>query len=71
VTRNQFDTCSDRHIILYDASLSSEEIDEFVAHLFDRGVLTVRPNDVPMPYNSINSPPLVRVLDLVKSFLDP
>jgi hypothetical protein len=51
------------HILLYDAALSSEEIDGFVAHLFDMGVL--------MPYNSNNPPPLVRVLDFFNSFPNP
>jgi hypothetical protein len=60
-----------RHILLYDVALSSEEIDGFVAHLFDRGVPTARPASVPMPYINDNPPPSVRVLDLFKSFLDP
>jgi hypothetical protein len=68
VTRNQSDTYSDRHILLYDASLSSEEIDGFIAHLFDRGVPTARPSNVPMPYSSNNPPPLVMVLKFFESF---
>ncbi len=67
---NQSDTCSDRYILLYDTTLSSEEIDEFIAHLFDRGVPTARPSSVSMPYSSNNSPPLVRVLDFFNSFPD-
>jgi hypothetical protein len=63
VTRNQSDTYSDRHILLYDAALLSEEINEFIPHLFDRGVPTARPSSVPMPYNNNNPPLLVRVLD--------
>jgi hypothetical protein len=59
------------HIILSDTTLSSEEIDGFIAHLFDRGVPTARPSSVPMPYSSNNTLPLVRVLDFFKSFLDP
>jgi hypothetical protein len=39
-----------------------DEIDEFVAHLFDRGVPTVRPDAVPLPFSSENPPSLVRVL---------
>jgi hypothetical protein len=39
-----------------------DEIDEFVAHLFDRGVPTARPDAVPLPFSSENPPPLVRVL---------
>jgi hypothetical protein len=59
-----------RHILLYDVALSSKEIDGFVAHLFDRGVPTVRSSSVPMPYNSSNPPNSVRVLDFFKSFPD-
>jgi hypothetical protein len=59
------------HILLYDVALSSEEIDGFVAHLFDRGMPTVRPSSVSMPYSSSNPPPSVRVLDFFKSFYDP
>jgi hypothetical protein len=70
VTWNQSDTCSDRHILLYDAALSFKEIDGFIAHLFDRGVPTARPSSVSMPYSSNNSPPLVRVLDFFNSFPD-
>jgi hypothetical protein len=70
VTQNQSDTCSDRHILLYDAALSSEEINGFIAHLFDRGVSTARPSNVLMPYSSNTPPPLVRVLDFFKSFPD-
>jgi hypothetical protein len=55
---------------LYDAALLSEEIDGFVAHLFDRGMMTARPGSVSMPYSSDNPPPLVRVLDFFKSFSD-
>jgi hypothetical protein len=40
-------------------------------YLFDRGVPTARPSSVPMPQSSNNPPPLVRVLDIFKSFLDP
>jgi hypothetical protein len=39
-----------------------DEIDGFVAHLFDRGVPTVRPDAVPLPFSSENPSPLVRVL---------
>jgi hypothetical protein len=59
------------HILLYDATLSFAEIDGFVAHLFDRGVPTVHPSSVLMPYSSSNPPPLVRVIDFFKSFPDP
>jgi hypothetical protein len=39
-----------------------DEIDGFVAHLFDRGVPTVCPDAVPLPFSSENPPPLVRFL---------
>jgi hypothetical protein len=70
VTWNRSDICSDQHILLYDVTLSSEKIDEFIAHLFDRGVPTARPSSVLMPYSSNNPPPLVRVLNFFKSFSD-
>jgi hypothetical protein len=43
-------------------ALTADEIDGFVAHLFDRGVPTVRPDAIPLPFSSENPPPLVRVL---------
>jgi hypothetical protein len=69
--QNQSDTCSDRHIFLYDAALSSEKIDGSIAHLFDRDMPTTRPSSVSMPYNSNNPPPLIRVLDFFKFSPDP
>jgi hypothetical protein len=49
-------------LFFYPVPLTADEIDGFVAHLFDRGVLTVRPDAVPLPFSSENPPPLVRVL---------
>jgi hypothetical protein len=49
-------------LFFYPVALTADEIDGFVAHLFDRAVLTVRPDAVPLPFNSENPPPLVRVL---------
>jgi hypothetical protein len=46
----------------YPVALTADEIDEFVAHIFDRGVPTVCPDAVPLPFSSENPPPLVRVL---------
>jgi hypothetical protein len=46
----------------YPVALTADEIDGFVAHLFDRGVPTTRPNVVSLPFSSENPPPLVRVL---------
>jgi hypothetical protein len=59
------------HVLLYDAALSSEEIDEFVAHLFNRGVPTAYLSSVLMPYSTNNPPPFIRVLDFFKSSPDP
>jgi hypothetical protein len=49
-------------LFFYPVALTADEIDVFVAHLFDRGVPTVRPDAVPLPFSSENPPPLVRVL---------
>jgi hypothetical protein len=49
-------------LFFYPITLIVDEIDEFVAHLFDRGVPTARPDVVPLPFSSENPPPLVRVL---------
>jgi hypothetical protein len=49
-------------LFFYPVALTVDKIDGFVAHLFDRGVLTVRPDVVPLPFSSENPPPLVRVL---------
>jgi hypothetical protein len=56
--------------LLYDATLSPEEISGFVAHLFDKGVPTARPSSMLTPFNNDNPPPLVRVLDLFKFISD-
>jgi hypothetical protein len=55
---------------LYDAALSPEELSGFVAHLFDREVLTARLSSVPTPFSSDNPPPLVRILDFFKFIID-
>jgi hypothetical protein len=49
-------------LFFYPGALTADEIDGFVAHLFDRGVPTARPDAVPLPFSSENPPPLVRVL---------
>jgi hypothetical protein len=49
-------------LFFYPVALTADEIDGFVAHLFDRGVPTARPDAVPLPFSSENPPPLVRVL---------
>jgi hypothetical protein len=57
--------------LLYDAALSPEELSGFVAHLFDKGVPTACPSSVPMPFNSDNHPPLIKILDFFKFISDP
>jgi hypothetical protein len=49
-------------LFFYPVALTADEIDGFVAHLFDRGVPTVRPDAVLLPFSSENPPPLVTVL---------
>jgi hypothetical protein len=49
-------------LFFYSVALTVNEIGEFVAYLFDRGVPTVLPNVVPLPFSSENPTPLVRVL---------
>jgi hypothetical protein len=49
-------------LFFYPVALTADEIDEFVAHLFDRGVPTTCPDAVLLPFSSENPPPLVRVL---------
>jgi hypothetical protein len=52
-------------LFFYPVALTVDEIDGSVAHLFDRGVPTVRPDIVPLPFSSENPPPLVRVLSFL------
>jgi hypothetical protein len=40
--------------------LSQEEIDGYVAQLFDEDLSTTWPADLPLPFSSENPPPLVR-----------
>jgi hypothetical protein len=49
-------------LFFYPIALTADEIDEFVAHLIDRCVPTVRPDTVPLPFSSENPHPLVKVL---------
>jgi hypothetical protein len=41
-------------------ALPQEEINRFVAQLFDQDPATARPADLPLPYSSKNPPPSVR-----------
>jgi hypothetical protein len=52
-------------LFFYPVALTADEIYGFVAHLFDRGVPTVRPDAVPLHFSSENPPPLVRVLSFL------
>jgi hypothetical protein len=36
-----------------------------MAHLFDKGMLTTRPGNLPLPFYQENPPPLVRTLVLL------
>jgi hypothetical protein len=49
-------------LFFYPVALTANEIDGFVAHLFDRGVPNACPDVVPLSFSSENPPPLVRVL---------
>jgi hypothetical protein len=55
-------------LFFYPVALTADEIDEFVARLFDRGVPTACPDAVPLPFSSENPPPLVRVLQFLNLF---
>jgi hypothetical protein len=45
--------------------MPQEEIDGFVALLFDKDPPVVRPDTLPLPYSSDNPPPSVRVTVLL------
>jgi hypothetical protein len=49
-------------LFFYLVALTADEIDEFVAHLFDTSVSTACPDVVSLPFSSENTSPLVRVL---------
>jgi hypothetical protein len=55
-------------LFFYPVALTTDEIDEFVARLFDRGVPTACPDAVPLPFSSENPPPLVKVLFFLNLF---
>jgi hypothetical protein len=48
--------------------MSQEDIDRFVARLFDKDPPTVRPDTLPLPYSNGNHPPLVRIIVLLLTF---
>jgi hypothetical protein len=47
-------------LLPFCAVLSQEEIDGYVARLFDKGPPTTWPADLLLPFSSENPPPLVR-----------
>jgi hypothetical protein len=55
-------------LFFYPVALTADEIDGFVARLFDRSVPTARLDAVPLPFSSENPPPLVRVLFFLNLF---
>jgi hypothetical protein len=55
-------------LFFYPVALTVDEIDGFVARLFDRRVPTARPDAIPLPFSSENPPPLVRVLSFLNLF---
>jgi hypothetical protein len=55
-------------LFFYPVVLTADKIDGFVAYLFDRGVPTVCPDAVPLPFSSENPPTLVRVIFFLNLF---
>jgi hypothetical protein len=53
---------------LFHADMSQEEIDGFVARLFDKDPPTARPDTLPLPYSDENPPPLVGITVLLLTF---
>jgi hypothetical protein len=45
--------------------MPQEEIDGFVARLFDKDPPTARPDTLPLPYSSDNPPPSIRIIVLL------
>jgi hypothetical protein len=45
-----------------------EEIDGFVARLFDKNPPTAQPDTLPLPYSSDNHPAFVRIIVLLLTF---
>jgi hypothetical protein len=48
--------------------MSQEEIDRFVARLFDKDPPTARSDTLPLPYSNKNPPPSVRITVLLITF---
>jgi hypothetical protein len=52
----------------FHAAISQEEIDGFVAHLFDKDPPTTWPDTLSLPYSNGNPPPSVRIIVLLLTF---
>jgi hypothetical protein len=52
----------------FHAAMSQEEIDGFVACLFNKDSPTAWPDTLPLPYSNDNPPPSVRIIVLVLAF---
>jgi hypothetical protein len=48
--------------------MSQEEIDGFMARLFDKGPPTARPDTLSLPYSNENPPPSLRITILLLAF---
>jgi hypothetical protein len=55
-------------ISFFHTAISQEETDRFVSHLFDKDPSTTQPDTLPLPYNSDNPPPSVRIIILLLTF---
>jgi hypothetical protein len=53
---------------LSDAALSQEQINGFMACLFDKGAPTARPDNLPLPFSSDNPPSLIRTSALLNLY---
>jgi hypothetical protein len=53
---------------LFHVAMSQEEIDGFVAHLFDKDPPIVWPDTLSLPYSDENPPPSIRITVLLLTF---
>jgi hypothetical protein len=56
-------------VFLSNAAFSQEQIDEFVARLFDKGVPTTCADNLPLPFCRDNPPPSLRTLIVLIFYL--
>jgi hypothetical protein len=52
----------------FQTAMPQEEIDGFVARIFDKDPPTARPDTLSLPYSSDNSPPSIRITVLLLTF---